>query len=51
MTISKALGSDPILKSFDSIRHVIKTSKHLGIKASYAQIHEHELLKISLVQD
>ena len=50
MTISKALGSDSTIQSFDNIRHIIKTRKHQGLKVSNAQIHEHEheLLKNQL---
>ena len=45
MSVSKALGSDSIIKSFDNIRHTIKTRKHQGLKISNVQICEHEQLK------
>ena len=48
MAISKPLGTDSTLKSFDNIRHIIKTRKHNGLKALSAHIQEHELLKNKL---
>ena len=45
MSISKALESDSIIKSFDNIQHTNKTRKHQGRKISNVQISEHEQLK------
>ena len=42
---SKVLGTDKTIKTFDSIRHVIKITKQEGRKVSLAQAREHEQLK------
>ena len=44
MSVSKALGSDSLPKSFDNIHHTIKT-RNQGLKISNGQICEHVQLK------